>query len=78
MKSRQPQKNQPTEGRPDGQTPRPRRFRIIKLEERIAPKKGGNGTKHACATVHGCATATCPSLCLCGGDTYLDCTVGCW
>jgi hypothetical protein len=42
MESRQPQKNQATEGPPDGQAPRPRRFRIIKLEERIAPKKGGN------------------------------------
>jgi hypothetical protein len=43
MESHRPQKNQEAEGLPDGQMPRPRRFRIIKLEERIAPKKGGGG-----------------------------------
>jgi hypothetical protein len=31
---------------------KPRRFRIEKLEERIAPKKGGKGT-------HNCGTANC-------------------
>jgi len=25
---------------------KPKRFRIVKLEERIAPGKGGNGTNH--------------------------------
>jgi hypothetical protein len=33
---------------------RPKRFRIEKLEERIAPKKGGKGT-HNCTTT----TANC-------------------
>jgi hypothetical protein len=35
---------------------KPRRFRILKLEERIAPDKGGNATKHQC-------TFTCGLLC---------------
>jgi len=34
---------------------KPKRFRIEKLEERIAPKKGGNGTHH-------CGTANCASF----------------
>jgi hypothetical protein len=34
---------------------RAKRLRIEKLEERIAPKKGGNGT-------HNCGTANCTSL----------------
>ena len=36
-------------------TPPRRRFHIEKLEERIAPKKGGNGT-------HNCGTANCTSF----------------
>ena len=51
MKSNQPQKNRASEGLPDGQPPPPRRFRIVKLEERIAPKKGG---------IHGKPTRACP------------------
>jgi hypothetical protein len=35
---------------------RNKRFRIVKLEERIAPKKGGKGT-------HNCATAACTVGC---------------
>jgi len=30
---------------------KPRRFRIVKLEERIAPAKGGNANTHHC-TLH--------------------------
>ncbi len=44
-------------------TPKPKRFRIIKLEERIAPSKGGGGT-HNCGT-QACATHagfTCPPV----------------
>jgi hypothetical protein len=48
MESHQPQKNQELEGLPDGQPPPPRRFRIVKLEERIAPKKGGDGNTKKC------------------------------
>jgi hypothetical protein len=47
------------------QEPKVRRFRIVKLEERIAPSKGGNGT-------HNCPSAgitRCNSLCTCGTGT---------
>ncbi len=43
-------KNQQLEGLPDGQVSRPRRFRIMKLEERIAPKKGSKLSKRICPT----------------------------
>ena len=34
--------------------PKPKRFRIVKLEERIAPKRGGKGTKNCYGSVpHG-------------------------
>ncbi len=47
---------------------KPKRFRIVKLEERIAPSnKAGNGTHHCPRTYGcswgctvGCATMTCP------------------
>ena len=43
---------------------KPKRFRIVKLEERIAPSKGGHGTHNSCAcgTLNG---VTCPGP----GDT---------
>jgi len=63
MESRQPQKSPRTEGLRDGQPSRSRRFRIIKLEERIAPKKGGMANTKKCATL--------------GCDPYAD-TVFCW
>jgi hypothetical protein len=62
MESHFPQKNQETEGLPDGQAPRPRRFRIVKLEERIAPKKGGSLSKKICVT------GDCPVDRPCPGD----------
>jgi hypothetical protein len=50
-------KNDPAP-RKRGETPlEKRRFVIDKLEERIAPKKGGKGTNN-CPTV-GCATTGC-------------------
>jgi len=56
MEPRQPQKNRATESPPDRQTPRPGRFRIVKLEERIAPSKHKGWFKNtkACATFLGC------------------------
>ncbi len=30
---------------------KPKRFRIVKLEERIAPSKGGHGTNNVCGTM---------------------------
>ena len=38
--------------------PAPRRFRLDKLEERIAPKRGGKGTNNCAGT-----TGTCTGLC---------------
>ncbi len=49
---------------PPSAEPKPKRFRIVKLEERIAPSKGGNGTNNTCA----CGTLnvrTCPTLDTC-------------
>ena len=45
--SLQPKRSEPSAPR--------RRFRIERLEERIAPKKGGNGTNN-------CGTANCASI----------------
>jgi hypothetical protein len=42
---------------PPRQQEKPRRFRIVKLEERIAPKTGGEGSHHTCTCnvfTHGC------------------------
>ena len=48
-------KNVPAPAPKSQDVAKPKRFRIEKLEERIAPKKGGNGT-------HNCGTANCTSL----------------
>jgi len=42
-------KQRPLSTRKSAVPPARKRFRIEKLEERIAPKKGGNGT-HQCGT----------------------------
>jgi hypothetical protein len=57
-----------------GATPKPKRFRIVKLEERIAPSKGGNGTHNSCACpVPTLNQYTCPTY----GDTcYCNYTGG--
>ncbi len=55
MESRQAEKKREIESLPDGQGRRLRRFRIVKLEERIVPKKGGApGNSARCITVIGC------------------------
>ena len=51
---------------PPGAEQRPKRFRIVKLEDRIAPTKGGNVS-------HGHATA-----CGLGCPTYVNCTICCF
>jgi hypothetical protein len=60
---------EPRREEPKAPTPRPeekpKRFRLIKLEERIAPSKGGNGTNN-CPSV---ALTHCPSFCTCGTGT---------
>lgn len=55
----EPQREEPTAPKPPPEQ-KPKRFRIVKLEERIAPNKGGNGSNHTCA------------LCGVSGDT---CTI---
>ena len=53
-----------------GAKQKPKRFRIVKLEERIAPAKGGGGTNGAKPTCY-CTIATCT----CG----IHCSWhGCW
>ena len=55
MESHQSQKRkQEIEGLPEGRPPRPGRFRIVKLEERIAPKKGGGKKTWDCEIVSDC------------------------
>jgi hypothetical protein len=53
---------------PPGAEPKPKRFRIVKLEERIAPSKGGN-------TVNA-------QTCACGTGSYTGaypcCSFGCY
>jgi len=49
-------KNDRARARSDGKPMPKERFRIEKLEERIAPKKGGKGT-------HNCPTAICTGGC---------------
>jgi hypothetical protein len=55
---------EPRRKEPKAPTPRPeekpKRFRIVKLEERIAPTKGGNATHH-CTT--NCTNYTCATYC---------------
>jgi hypothetical protein len=61
MEPRREQLNVPAP-RPVG---RPKRFRIIKLEERIAPGKGGNGSNN-------CPSASCDISCAIGTCTSLS------
>ena len=61
MEPRQ-EKPKPPKPRPEE---KPRRFRIVKLEERIAPSKGGKGTNN-CPSVN---LTGCPSLCTCTTGT---------
>jgi hypothetical protein len=53
----EPRREEPTEPTPQPKE-KPRRFRIVKLEERIAPSNGGtHGNKFTCASCHlGCGT----------------------
>jgi hypothetical protein len=54
-----------------GAEPKLRRFRIVKLEDRIAPSQGGHGTHNSCGASY-CHTFNCPSQ----GCTW-SCTCGC-
>jgi hypothetical protein len=55
--------------------PKPKRFRIIKLEERIAPSKGGNGTHNGCGATAGCTvycSQSCAGTCACTTTSFCD------
>jgi hypothetical protein len=56
-----------------GATPKPNRFRIVKLEDRIAPSKGGGTHANTCAT---CATCGCMTNAGCCFGSTNNCTVG--
>ncbi len=42
---------------------KPKRFRIVKLEERIAPSTGGHGTNHTCGSGYGKGCRTVVGTC---------------
>ena len=63
----EPHREEQQKAPPPGAEQKPKRFRIVKLEERIAPSHGGNGGTHGNKDTCGC-TATC--LC---GKTNLVC-----
>ena len=48
----EPPKEEKTVEAPKGA--KKKHFRIVKLEERIAPTKGGNGTNNTCDIIFGC------------------------
>jgi hypothetical protein len=47
----EPHREEQSKALEPGAEPKPKRFRIVKLEERIAPQTGGNGTHHYCSTM---------------------------
>ncbi len=64
MESRPPPKNQQTEERPEGLPRKPLRFRVVRLEERIAP---GNTTT---ANSRKCFLSYFPQDCVSMGGCY--------
>jgi hypothetical protein len=69
----EPHREEPQRAPPPGAEPKPKRFRIVKLEERIAPSKGG-GTKN-CS--NGATACVCANPSDTGGATCGMCTWGC-
>ncbi len=57
-----PDREEPQKALEPSAEPKQKRFRIVKLEERIAPSKGGNVTRHKCAVTVAC-TQTCVYTC---------------
>jgi hypothetical protein len=64
----EPPRKEPQKAPPPGAAQKPKRFRIVKLEERIAPSKGGKGTNNSCA----CGTVNVPT-CPGGGSETCFC-----
>jgi hypothetical protein len=58
----EPHREEPQKALEPSAAQKPKRFRIVKLEERIAPTKGGNVSHRpmACATVMSCHVG-CPT-----------------
>jgi hypothetical protein len=54
----EPRREEKQKAPPPDAGPKPKRFRIVKLEDRIAPKQGGGNFSHGQAT--GCGP-TCPT-----------------
>jgi hypothetical protein len=79
----EPHREEPQKAPPPSPGQKPKRFRIVKLEERIAPSKGGtNGKTCACGagsytgafpccsfTCAGCGSANCTGCCA-GATVY--------
>jgi hypothetical protein len=53
-----------------GAEPKPKRFRIVKLEERIAPSRGGGTHANTCAN---CPSQGCTWSCTCEGCATVHC-----
>ena len=68
----EPHREEAQRAPPPGAEPKPKRFRIVTLEERIAPSKGGHGTNNCPASV-----AICPTYNV-GGCTYWTSCPGCY
>ncbi len=60
----EPRREVEKEAPQSGVEPKVTRFRIVKLEERIAPNTGANGTNHTCNGWK--PTVTCGHTCWCG------------
>jgi hypothetical protein len=59
----EPHREEPQRALQPGAEQKPKRFRIVKLEERIAPSNGGtHGNKYTCG---------CTSTCLCGRSNLI-------
>jgi hypothetical protein len=52
----EPHREGQQKGLEPGATPKPKRFRIVKLEERIAPSKGGHKNTAGCNATLACST----------------------
>jgi hypothetical protein len=64
----EPQREEQPKAQMSSAEQKPKRFRIVKLEERIAPSKSGKGTNNTCA----CGTVNVPT-CATGDTCYCIC-----
>ena len=70
----EPDREEPQKALQASAGPKRKRFRIVKLEERIAPSKGGNGTNNGCYSGHPATHCglTCPAP---TGTCIYPCTI---